>query len=63
MLYVALRRMAINGKVYEPGDESDLEGVSREYLAYILGRRFWLVIDGEESLDEELFLMVMEERD
>lgn len=51
------------GKVYLPGDESDLEGIDRAYLAYILGREFWMVIDGLTSLDDELFLMVLEERD
>jgi len=62
-MYVAGRRMAILGKIYNPGDESDLDGVERPYLAYLLGREFWGAIDGLESLDDELFLMVMEERD
>jgi hypothetical protein len=44
--------MAIMGKVYNPGDESDLEDVDRAYLAYILGRRFWLATSGDESLDD-----------
>ena len=55
--------MAIMGKVYLPGDNSDLEGIDRTYLAFILGREFWMVNDGLASLDDELFLMVLEERD
>jgi hypothetical protein len=62
-MYTAMRKMVMGGRVYEPGDTSDLEDVDMAYLAYILGREFWQVNDGLESLDDELYLMVMEERD
>jgi hypothetical protein len=61
--YKAFRKMAIMGQVYQPGETSDLEGIDRAYLAYLLGREFWGVMDGLASLDDELFLMVLEERD
>lgn len=62
MLYVARQRMAIMGKVYNPGDESDLEDVAIEYLAYLLGRGQWWPVDGLESLDDDLLLLVLEEQ-
>lgn len=63
MLYGARRKMAIMGNVYLPGDESNLDGIEQAYLAYLLGREFWMATAGLESLEDELFLMVMEERD
>ena len=61
--YMAGRRMIISGVVYNPGDTSDLETLSQEYLAHLIARQFWGPVDGLESLDEELFLLVMEMQD
>ena len=62
--YMAGRRMVISGVVYNPGDTSDLETLSQEYLAHLIARQFWGPVEGGlESLDDELYLLVMEAQD
>ena len=63
MIYIATRKLVLMGQIYDPGDEIEPDGLDHELEVIYLARQFMLPVGGEEALDDELYLEVMEARD